>query len=76
MHPRGWRRAPHLVVALALTLLANFYLGETPLGWALALLGVGFFIYGPPGHAPPAPCADAGSNRASHRGDERSRATC
>jgi len=31
---------------------------------------------GPRGYAPPAPCADAGSNRASHRGDERSRATC
>jgi hypothetical protein len=52
MHPRGWRRAPHLVVALALTLLANFYLGETPLGWALALLGVGFFIYGSAGLCP------------------------
>jgi hypothetical protein len=49
MHPNGWRRAPYLVVALALTFLANFHLGETPLGWVIALLGVGFFIYGTAG---------------------------
>ncbi|MGC1859635.1 MAG: hypothetical protein WA733_00530 [Methylocystis sp.] len=52
MHPRGWRRAPHVMVALALTLVANFYLGETLLGWALALIGVGFFIYGSAGLCP------------------------
>ncbi len=52
MAAHGWRRAPYLVVALALTLLANFYIGETPLGWAVALLGVGFFIYGSAGLCP------------------------
>jgi hypothetical protein len=49
MHPRGWRRAPHLVAALALTSFANFHLGETPLGWGVALLGVAFFVYGTAG---------------------------
>ena len=49
MHPQGWRRAPYLLGALALTLAANFYFGETPAGWATAFLGVGFFIYGTAG---------------------------
>ncbi|MGA8171696.1 MAG: hypothetical protein WB816_12820 [Methylocystis sp.] len=53
MHPpRGRARAPSLIVALALTLIANFYIGETPLGWAVAVLGLGFFIYGSAGLCP------------------------
>jgi len=52
MHPHGWRRAPYLIAALALTLLANFHIGETPLGWATALLGGASFIYGAAGFCP------------------------
>jgi hypothetical protein len=52
MNPRNWRRAPPLFAALALTLVANFYLGETPLGWGAALLGLAFFLYGTAGLCP------------------------
>lgn len=46
MHVTGWRRAPRLITAFALMLLAVFYFGETPLGWATAALGVAVFISG------------------------------
>jgi Inner membrane protein YgaP-like, transmembrane domain len=49
MYPTGWRRAPRLIAGLALMLLASFCLGETPLGWATAALGVAVFISGSAG---------------------------
>jgi len=52
MYVTGWRRVPYLVIALALTLLANFYIGETLLGWSVAILGAAFFLYGAAGLCP------------------------
>lgn len=46
MYPTGWRRAPRLIAGMALMLLASFCLGETPLGWATAALGVAVFLSG------------------------------
>lgn len=64
MHPHGWGRAPYLIAALALTLVANFYIGETPLGWGIALLGGAFFIYGAAGWCPA--CALTGCRVGEH----------
>lgn len=48
MDIRGWRRAPRLVVSLALMSVA-LWLGETPLGWASAALGLAAFVSGSAG---------------------------
>lgn len=49
MFPNGWRRAPRLAAGLALMLFANFYLGETALGWTVAILGFAVFLTGTQG---------------------------
>ena len=35
-----------LAVGFAMMLLANFYFGETPLGWATVFAGLGIYYYG------------------------------
>lgn len=35
-----------LAAGFALMLFANFYIGETPLGWATVITGIGLYAYG------------------------------
>jgi hypothetical protein len=49
MFPCGWRRLPRLAAGFALMAFAVLYLGETPLGWAIAILGVAIFLTGTQG---------------------------
>lgn len=49
MYPTGWRRLPRIALGAALILLAGVYIGETPLGWATAALGVAVFLSGTQG---------------------------
>ncbi len=35
-----------LAAGFAMMMFANFYIGETPLGWAVVLAGIGVYYYG------------------------------
>jgi hypothetical protein len=40
------KRYAFLTAGLAVILFANFYIGETPLGWATLFAGLGIYYYG------------------------------
>jgi hypothetical protein len=72
MSPSGWGRLPYLAAALALTAFANFYIGETPLGWGVAILGAGLFLYGSAGFCPACSIMGCKVPARPFSGDERS----
>jgi hypothetical protein len=40
------KRYAFLALGLAMMLFANFYIGDTPLGWATVFAGLGIYYYG------------------------------
>lgn len=44
--PEKAKRYAFLTAGFATILLANFYIGETPLGWATLVAGLGMYYYG------------------------------
>ncbi len=40
------KRYAFLTAGFAVILFANFYIGETPLGWAMLFAGLGIYCYG------------------------------
>jgi hypothetical protein len=63
-------RALYFVGGFALMLFATHFIGETPVGWTVALIGVAAFLYGSRGFCPA--CAISGC-RAPSRDDEQSK---